>query len=151
MFGLSPYNRRRNEVNRRDHSIFDFENFFERFFDDSLFPSILSTGRDFKVDIKDNPNEYVVEAELPGIEKDQINIELKDDILTITVERKEEIQEERENYIRRERKYGTLSRSFYVENIKNEDVTAKFNNGILRIVLPKKENKQPKGRKIDIM
>jgi HSP20 family protein len=151
MFGLSPYNRRRNEVNRRDQSIFDFENFFERFFDDSLFSSILNTGRDFKVDIKDNPNEYVVEAELPGIAKDQINIELKDDILTITVERKEEIQEERENYIRRERKYGTLSRSFYVENIKNEDVTAKFNNGVLKIVLPKKENKQPKGRKIDIM
>lgn len=103
-----------------------------------------------KVDIKENDEEYVVDAELPGVNKNEINLEIHDDILTIAVNHNEEVKEERTNYIRKERRTNSISRSFQLENIKNEDITAKFENGILSIHLPKKEPGRVKTKKIDI-
>lgn len=103
-----------------------------------------------RVDIKDNDKEYIVEADMPGIKKEEINVELNDDRLTIAVERNEEINEEKENYIRKERRSGSFCRSFYVENVKDDQISAKFENGVLSVVLPKKEAGISKKNKIEI-
>lgn len=92
----------------------------------------------------------MVEVELPGVQKEEINIDLRDDRLSIAVQRNEQVNEERENYIRRERKSASMCRSFYVENVKSEDVKAKFENGLLTIVLPKREPGKPSGRRVAI-
>lgn len=152
MFGLSPYNKRNREMMNRPSDFFNFDNFnnfIDSFFNTDYFPEALNNGQ-MKVDIKEKDNKYLLEAELPGANKDDITVELRDDMLTISVERNEQIEEEKENYIRRERRYGSQSRSFYVENINAEDIKANFENGILSISLPKKEIKSRNSRKIDI-
>ncbi len=153
MFGLTPYNKRNRGLINRPLDMLDFDNFnnfVQSFFDNDFFPSALGNTNQMKVDIKENEKEYILEAELPGVNKDDVNIELRDDRLTISVERNEQVVEEKENYIRKERRYGSQSRSFYVENVKAEDVAAKFENGVLSISLPKKEVKSSNSRKIDI-
>ncbi|SCG83939.1 18 kDa heat shock protein HSP 18 [Proteiniborus sp. DW1] len=152
MFGLSPYNRRNRGMMSRPSDFFNFDsfnNFIESFFNTDFFPQVQSVGQ-MKVDIKEQDNKYVLEAELPGVNKDEITVELRDDMLTISVQRDERIEETKENYIRKERRYGSQSRSFYLENVKAEDIKAKFENGILSISLPKKEVKAKNSRKIDI-
>lgn len=128
--GLVPFNRRTREI----------ENIFERMLHEDFGLPALSTG--MRVDIKEEEKQYVLEAEIPGVDKEQINIDYRNDYLTISVENTEELNEERDHYIRRERKMGRTSRSFYVENIRSEGIQAKYENGILKIVLPKDENKK---------
>ena len=144
MFGIVPF--RNNKIQERG-SLFDLDNMFNDFFSDS-FMGLASTNA-IKADIKENEKEFIIDAEIPGANKEDIKLDLKDDRLTISIQKSEEVKEEKENYIRRERRFGSSSRSFYVENVKNEDVTAKYENGILTIVLPKSETKKTNSR-IDI-
>lgn len=138
MFKLVPYRYRNNtyDIDRI------FDSMFEEFF--------LMNNEEMKVDIKENEKEYLLEAELPGINKNDINLELRDDILVISAKRKEEIDEEEENYIRKERRYGSISRSFNMNNIDKDKIKAKFDNGILYITLPKLESSIIKSKKIKI-
>ncbi|MBZ2175428.1 Hsp20/alpha crystallin family protein [Schnuerera sp. xch1] len=149
MFGIRPYRERRN-LSKRWMS--NFDDILNSMFDSMLeeFDYGLSSYYPMKVDIKEVDNRYLLEAELPGIDKEEINIEIKDDVLTISVENKEEIKEERENYIRRERRYGSFRRSFCVEGIDQDNIHAKFENGILHLELPKDKNFSSKGNKISI-
>lgn len=145
MFGLTPYNRRNDGIQRRGREIrdiFDMPSLVNRFFNDSFFPSFYGFDNQIRVDIKEEDKAYKVEAELPGVDKDEISVELRDGRLTIGVERKEITNEERENYIRRERRLSSSSRTFYVDGVKEEDVKAKFENGILTIILPKADGEQ---------
>lgn len=153
MFGMIPYGRRRGGITPRDDFWDrDIEDMFDGFFNDSFMTPFFGPMRynPIKADIRENEKEYIIDAELPGVDKKDIKIQLKDDILTIAVERNEQINEERENYIRRERRFGSYSRSFRVENVKNEGVKAKFNNGVLTIRLPKNENQIGRGYNIEI-
>ena len=150
MFGLTPYNRRNVGVQKGTRDPFDMESLFENFFNDSRLPSLYSHSNEIKVDIKENEKEYVIDAELPGVKKDEINLELRDDRLTIAVQRNETTEEERDNYIRKERRSSAMSRTFWVENVKEEDINAKFENGILTISLPKMENGKVREHKISI-
>jgi HSP20 family protein len=77
-------------------------------------------------------------------------VELRDNILTIGVQRNEITEEERKNYIRKERRTSAVSRSFRVDNVKPEDVKAEFKNGVLSITLPKAEVEDDKKYRIDI-
>lgn len=152
MFGLSPYNKRNRVMMNRPSDFFNFDsfnNFIDSFFNTDFFPQVQNVGQ-MKVDIKEQDNKYILEAELPGVNKDEITVELKDDMLTISVQKDERIEETKENYIKKERRYGSQSRSFYVENVKAEDINANFENGVLSISLPKKEVKASSSRKIDI-
>lgn len=152
MFGLVPYSRRSKSIINTPNDFFNFDSFnsfVDSFFNADLFPTALNNSQ-IKVDIKDKDSEYILEAELPGVNKENLNVEIKDDMLTISVEKNEQFEEEKENYIRKERRFGSLSRSFYVDNIKAEDIKANFDNGILSISLPKKEAKANSSRKIDI-
>lgn len=141
MFGIVPF--RNNKVQQRS-GFSDIESMFNDFFNDSFigFAGINS----MKADIKETEKEYIIDAEIPGVNKEDIKLDLRDDRLTISVERSEESNEERENYIRRERRYGSTSRSFYVDNVNHEAVTAKYENGILSVVLPKSETKKNNNR-----
>ena len=95
-----------------------------------------------KTDIREHDAGYEVDIDLPGFKKDEINAELKDGYLTISAAKgldKDEQDKKSGKYIRRERYAGSMSRSFYVgEDISQNDVHAKYENGILRLSLPKK-------------
>ena len=94
-----------------------------------------------KTDIKEMNNGYELVIDLPGFKKDEVQVQLKDGYLTISAAKGLDKDEEdkKGNYIRRERYAGSTSRSFYVGNgVKNEDVHAKFENGVLRLSVPKK-------------
>ena len=101
-----------------------------------------------KTDIKETKDGYELDIDLPGVEKKDINLELKDAYLTIKANHNQE-QEEKDDqghYLRKERFTGSCSRSFYVgDNVKEEDVHAKFDNGILKLSFPKEEPKQITG------
>ncbi|AUG58700.1 Hsp20/alpha crystallin family protein [Acetivibrio saccincola] len=146
MFSLIPY-RRGNKLSLNDDFWGFGRNVIENFFNDPFFSGVLSATSGIRADIRENDKEYIVDAEIPGVNKEDINVELRDDTLTISIDRGEEIKDEGENYIRRERRYGSVSRSFYVENVVNDAVTARYKDGILTIVLPKdKKAKKNKHR-----
>ena len=99
-----------------------------------------------KTDIKETETGFDLTIDLPGYGKDDVKAELKDGYLTITATRtsNKEENDEKSHYIRRERYYGSCSRSFYVgKQVTEEDIKAKFENGILIVTVPKKEE-QPK-------
>ena len=126
-----------------------FDNFFS---DDDFFNK--KEAHLMKTDIKEKKDKYIIEMDLPGYSKENINIELKDGYLEISakVEEKKDSHEE-EKFVRRERFYGECSRSFYVgKEIKEEDIVAEFKNGTLKIDVPKKEEhkKLPETKKIAI-
>ncbi len=149
MFGLVPYTRRnRGLANAND--LWNLDKIFDSFFNDTFFENALVSNSSIRADIKETEKDYVIDAELPGIDKKDIQLELKDDLLTIGVEQKQETEEKKENYIRRERRYGSLKRSFYVENVDNANIAADYKDGILKITLPKKEVSEPKNYKIPI-
>ena len=82
----------------------------------------------------------MLQAELPGFDKSDINIDLKDNLLTISASHKEEKNEDsKDKYIRRERYYSSYSRSFRVNDVEPGDIDASYNNGILEVKFPKKE------------
>ncbi|MBR6921716.1 MAG: Hsp20/alpha crystallin family protein [Clostridia bacterium] len=104
-----------------------------------------------KTDIKDTGDSYVIDAELPGYKKEEINVDVKDDILTISAEKHNEVNEEEKNgYIRRERYYGSVSRSFNISEVEASQITAKHENGVLTLTLPKKKEQIPQSHKIEI-
>jgi len=145
MFGLVPF-KGRNAMRRVPWSV---DSFFEDFFNEPFFPAFVS-DRQMKVDIREDEKNYILEAELPGVNKEDINLEIEENLLTISVDHNEEVDEERQNYIRRERYRSSMVRSFAVDNIIPEQATAKFENGVLTITLPKKEETITKRRRINI-
>ena len=95
-----------------------------------------------KTDIVENGNNYELKADLPGFAKEDINVDLKDHVLTISASHKanKEEKDQQGRLIRQERYAGTMQRTFYVgEDITEEDVKAKFEDGILKLFVPKKE------------
>ena len=97
-----------------------------------------------KTDVRETDGSYEVDIDLPGFKKDEINVQLKDGYLTINAAKglDKDKKDKEGNYIRRERYAGSMSRSFYVgENVKEKEVHAKFEDGILKISIPKKDAK----------
>lgn len=141
MFGMLPFE-------RDNDNLFDtFDNFTRDFFrnTNTSLPA-------FRTDIRDAGDKYVLEAELPGFNKEDISLDLKDGILTITAEHKEAKEEKDEKgcYIRRERRYGSFQRSFDVTGIDEGGITAAYKNGVLELNLPKAAPVVPEAKKIAI-
>ena len=103
---------------------------------------------DMRTDIIDNGDNIVYEMEIPGVNKEDISIEMEKGVLTISIEKKSQEQESDKNYIVRERHYGNLVRRFGVEGITDENISAKYENGILFVTIKKPEEK--KSSKIQI-
>ena len=119
-------------VPRRNFDLFD------DFFDDNFFNK--KEKNFMKTDIKEKKDKYVIEMDLPGFEKENIKLELNNGYLTISGKQENNIDEEEEKYVHKERFYGECTRSFYVgDNIKEEDIEAEFKNGTLKIDIPKKQ------------
>ncbi len=126
------------------------ENLFDDFFDDFRYPAKPARPAKapefsiMKTDIRENETGYSLAVELPGYKKEDMKLELKDGYLTIKAESKidNEEKDDKGNLIRSERYYGKSSRSFYVgEAVTQEDIKAKYEDGILKINVPKKELK----------
>lgn len=103
-----------------------------------------------KTDVKETEKGYEVAVDLPGFKKDEIKMELENGYLTISAAKgldKDETDKETGKYIRRERYAGNLSRSFYIGDVKQEDVKAVFKNGILSISVPKEDKKAKEEKK----
>lgn len=100
-----------------------------------------------KTDVKEHDDHYEVAVELPGFAKDELSVELKDGYLIISAAKgldKDEKEEATGKFIRRERYAGGMSRSFYVgEDVKEEDIHAKYESGVLMLSIPKAEEKKP--------
>ena len=148
MFGLVPFSKKGNSLTERDP--FDLGGFFDDFLDDSFVPAFFSAPHGIRADIRETDKEYIIEADMPGVKKEDIKLELRDGVLTIGAEHKEQIDEEKENYIRKERRYGSCSRSFRVDGVNQEKVTAKYDEGVLTVTLPKTEESKPKSHRINI-
>ena len=141
MFGMLPFD-------RTDLNVFDsFDSFARDFFrrSNTDLPA-------FRTDIRDLGESYVLEAELPGFQKEDINLELKDGILTVSAQHDDtrETKDDQGAYIRRERRYGAVSRSFDVTGIEEGAITARYENGVLSLDLPKAKPAQPETHRISI-
>ena len=122
-----------------------FEDVFGDFFGDYRPAHGRSSGNLMRTDVKETDGTYEVDIDLPGFRKEDINAKLEKGYLTITAAQDQSNDEKDENgkYIRRERHVGTCSRSFYVgDHMTEEDIHAKYENGILKLSIPKKEAKQ---------
>ena len=91
------------------------------------------------MDVEDNGKEYLIEAEMPGVDKKDINLQLNDGKLTISITRDETNEIQEKNYIHKERRYNSMSRSIYLEDSKPDAIKAKLENGVLKIIVPKEE------------
>ena len=127
----------------------DFD-IFGGFFDDPFFNE--SRHKEImKTDIKEGENEYTLEIEMPGIKKENVKIELSKGYITISAENDNEVEEKEKNYIRKERHYGSFTRSFYVgDKVEMNDIKASMDNGILSITVPKEEPEEPEKKYIEI-
>ena len=128
------------------------ESLFDRFFDDSLEKEFFGTHNPLygkhaknlmKTDVKDVNDHYEVAVDLPGFQKDEVNVELENGYLTISAAKglDKDQKGDEGHYIRQERYSGSCSRSFYVGDIQPEDIHAKYEDGILKLTLPKADQK----------
>lgn len=140
MFGLVP-STKNNAVKKDDAFGRLFDIFNEPFFNSAIAPvqSAMSGFASFKVDVKDLKDSYELTAELPGVNKEDISLSYDNGYLTISANTQEKKDEKGEDgkYIRRERRSGSVSRSFYIDNIDEKQTKAEFKDGILTVTLPK--------------
>ena len=147
MFELRPFERRNNHIAAYD----PWDQMERAFFGDGSWGRGLS---EFKTDIQDKGDSYLLEADLPGFKKDEVTVDLQDGYLTISAAKgldKDE-SDKKGKFLRQERYAGSMSRSFYVgDDVESADVSAKFEDGILKISVPKAAPKElPKHTTITI-
>lgn len=145
MASLVPFNRNNNIGNR------SFADMLDDFFGDGWFSGRNLLGDTFKIDVKEDDKEYTIDAEMPGVKKEEIELSLNDGRLTISVQRKEETKEEdkEKQYLHQERRYASMSRSVYLAEAASEGIAAKLNDGVLKITVPK-EPQIKTNKKIEI-
>lgn len=147
MAGLVPFNR--NGSFLRPGGMRGFYNMLDDFFADTWLPERNLIFDTFKIDVKEDEKAYFIEAEMPGVKKDEINLSLNDGRLTISVEREENIEDTKENYVHRERRYGSVERSVYLADANPEDIDATLEDGLLKLVV-QKQSKNGNQKKIII-
>lgn len=147
MFGMIPY--RNHSIDRapmfRDGLDLFNDNFFRAFFGGEQMPGT------FRVDVKDEGDHYLMEAELPGMKRDDVHIDVENGVMTISAETNETREENHDNYVYRERRCGSARRAFNLEGINEDGITAAYTDGVLRLNLPKKvETPAPEKKQIQI-
>ena len=142
MFGMIPFEHTDRDLYR------SFDNFARDFFGSSN-----ASLPAFRTDIQDKGESYLLEADLPGFTKEDINLDLKDNILTISAAHQEqsEDKDEKGTYVRRERRFGSFQRSFDVSGIDASAISAAYENGVLKLTLPKEQPTVPPTRRIEIL
>ena len=143
MFELIPFD-------RHARSVAAFDPFREL---DELERSFFGNGRNvssFRTDVTDTGDAYKLEAELPGFKKEDIQIDVENEVLTISAKRSEEKKDEKHNVVKRERFYGSFSRSFDVSGINVDGIEASYTHGVLTLTMPKKQELLPVSRRLEI-
>ena len=149
MSGLVPFNRRNRGLVNRDYDDYgSFYNMLDDFFSDN-WPLTRGSSGTFKIDVQENDEQYLVEADIPGINKEEVSIEMNEGRLKISIQREESKNEESKNYIHKERRYSSMCRNIYLNEAKSEGIKANLENGVLKIVVPK-EMKSVHSSKIEI-
>ncbi|MBH1940572.1 Hsp20/alpha crystallin family protein [Mobilitalea sibirica] len=123
--------------------------FFDRVFHD-FFGNGLNHFDNFNTDVIDKGDSYQLQAELPGFKKDEINIDIDHDNLTISATHSEEKKVNKNNYVRQERRYNSYCRSFHIPGIKKDEISASYNDGVLEIHLPKENAQVVETKRIEI-
>lgn len=144
MTNLTPFRKRAQDMR---NEIWDS---FTDFLGDNFFASDRSDTYQFRTDIKDNGDYYLIEAELPGFDKEDIKVDYEQNYLTVSAKREDISKEEKDNYIRQERHFGEFFRRFYVEDIDENTIDAKFKNGLLTLNCPKKAIAKTEQKRIEI-
>ncbi len=144
MFDLTPFVRHGNHVNVYD-PFRAMEEFERSFFSEKI--------GSFHTDIREEGDNYLIEADLPGFKKEDIALDINGDTLTISAQRNVNAEEKDENghYIRRERSWGRFARSFDVSEVDAENIKAVYNDGVLTLTLPKKAAVAPAARRVEIL
>ena len=141
MFNIIPYRGNHNIARRENRGYFeDFANdFFRPFFGEGF--GLMPAQRSMKVDVRDEGDHYTLEADLPGVKKDDLKVSVQDGLLTISAEYDEsnENKGDDDRYVYRERRCGSVSRAFNMEGIREDGITAAFKDGVLKLELPKCE------------
>ena len=147
MFELRPY--RRNSINAWN-PFSKMEEMEKRLFNNSFFSN--ADLAEFKTDITDEGDHYLLKADLPGFKKEDIHLNLDGDTLTIQAERHSEHEDtdKKDKYVCCERSYGSYSRSFDVSGIQADGISASYEGGVLELKMPKKEAQVPASRQISI-
>ena len=157
MFELIPFERRSNRVANYD----PFRELEE--FERSVFGGSSVMGS-FRTDVIDTGDSYELEAELPGFKKEDIKLDIENDILTINAEhsydskdaensegdKTEKSDKSKRSYVKRERYYGSYSRSFDVSAVEVDKIEAEYNDGVLKLTMPKKAALIPASRRLEI-
>lgn len=140
----------KNELTRFNDGFLDYDFFDEAMRD--LFPTFHARHRGqgyMRTDVKETENGYTMEIEMPGLDKKDISVDMRDGYITISAQKTDRETDKKENYIRRERSFS-CSRSYYVGDIRKEDIKAKYDNGILTVTIPKEQKELPSAHRIDI-
>ena len=149
MFGLT----RRNQDMTTFNPWREMEEFEKAFFSNP-FGSFFNTPalNQFRTDVTDEGDHYLLETDLPGFEKKDITLDIHDDMLTIRAERKSKVEEkdQKDKVIRMERSYGSYQRSFDISGVDADQIKAKYTDGVLRLTLPKLERPLAQGRRLEI-
>ncbi len=138
MFDLVPFERSR--------GLFDY---FDKMSQD-FFGDMENASFSFRTDILDKGDKYVLKADMPGFDKQDIHLDIKGNYLTLSAQHNEEVNDNSKDFVRRERRYGSVSRSFDITNIDADKISANYDNGVLELQLPKRETTAPSSRKIEI-
>ena len=144
MFDLVPFGKRREDM------LSQWMKSFQDVFEDDLLTPFKGSTLSFRTDIRENDKAYLVEAELPGLQKENIDIDYAAPYLTIKAIQQQERQEENtdQRMVRKERRYGEYVRRFYVQDIEEDQIQATLKDGILLLTIPKKQRSE--GRRIQI-
>ncbi len=121
----------------------------DNFFNDDFFSRDIQNDT-FKIDIEENDNNYVIEAEVPGLEKNQVVVKYENNQLVISIKYEDKIDEEDKNYIHKERRTCSMSRSIRLTDIDKDQINAKLVDGILKITAPKTSNPTKNSNTIEI-
>lgn len=132
MFDLVPFRSQGNIAKKGDA----FDRLFDYFLEQP-FGAMSKLHSTFQVDVKDKGSAYELIAELPGIQKEDISLSYEHNYLTITAKREEQTEDKNENYVCRERHFGSMQRSFFINDIAEENITAEFKDGVLKVEMPK--------------
>ncbi len=143
MFELIPFDR-----HSRNMSAFDPFRMLDEM--DRRLMNAAPSVSTFRTDVIDTGDTFKLESELPGFKKEDIKIDIENDCLTISAERKADNKEEKDSYVKRERYYGSFSRSFDVSGINVDGIEAAYKDGVLTVTLPKKAAEIPASRRLEI-
>ena len=124
--------------NMMDNANSSLSGFFDNFFNDDL-TNMFNMEDSIKAEVKETDETYLLKAEIPGVNKEDLQLDYKDGYLTISAVQDTNFENRNNNYFGQERCYRQVSRSFYFDNVEKEKIQAKFQDGILGVVLPKKE------------